>query len=213
MNIIHRWWLLFLIGKPRPLSMPADTCIGVIDPYAKPWAQGRKGTYTHADIVKSFISSTITITINSLWRLFNILGLILYLPVIFPLCIYLLIFPSCVILYWHQHFHLYCKWILVLNRFGYPPWKNHIGKSLVRYTHKPALSVLFKAKTSCTDTWATRGSPPSRRKSPQCLRPTGLRGNATWSEWTTSGEAATTPTQTCTTAPPSPTRRTWRRPQ
>ncbi|AWP16719.1 putative connector enhancer of kinase suppressor of ras 2 [Scophthalmus maximus] len=28
-------------GKPRPLSMPADTC--VIDPYAKPWAQGRKG--------------------------------------------------------------------------------------------------------------------------------------------------------------------------
>lgn len=31
-------------GKPRPLSMPADTCVGVIDHYAKPWTQGRKGT-------------------------------------------------------------------------------------------------------------------------------------------------------------------------
>ncbi|XP_068194477.1 connector enhancer of kinase suppressor of ras 3-like [Antennarius striatus] len=30
-------------GKPRPLSMPADTCLGVMDPFAKPWAQGRKG--------------------------------------------------------------------------------------------------------------------------------------------------------------------------
>ncbi|XP_058470786.1 connector enhancer of kinase suppressor of ras 3-like isoform X1 [Solea solea] len=30
-------------GKPRPLSMPVDTCVGVVDPYAKPWAQGRKG--------------------------------------------------------------------------------------------------------------------------------------------------------------------------
>ncbi|TNM95623.1 hypothetical protein fugu_016706 [Takifugu bimaculatus] len=30
-------------GKPRPISMPADTCLGVTDPYAKPWAQGRKG--------------------------------------------------------------------------------------------------------------------------------------------------------------------------
>uniref|UniRef100_A0A668ARW0 Connector enhancer of kinase suppressor of ras 3 n=1 Tax=Myripristis murdjan TaxID=586833 RepID=A0A668ARW0_9TELE len=30
-------------GKPRPLSMPVDTCLGVIDPYAKPWTQGRKG--------------------------------------------------------------------------------------------------------------------------------------------------------------------------
>uniref|UniRef100_A0A3B4FI47 CNKSR family member 3 n=1 Tax=Pundamilia nyererei TaxID=303518 RepID=A0A3B4FI47_9CICH len=30
-------------GKPRPLSMPADTCLSVVDPYAKPWAQGRKG--------------------------------------------------------------------------------------------------------------------------------------------------------------------------
>lgn len=30
-------------GKPRPLSMPVDTCVGVYDPYAKPWAQGRKG--------------------------------------------------------------------------------------------------------------------------------------------------------------------------
>ncbi|KAK2891615.1 hypothetical protein Q8A73_017280 [Channa argus] len=30
-------------GKPRPLSMPVDTCVGVVDPFAKPWAQGRKG--------------------------------------------------------------------------------------------------------------------------------------------------------------------------
>uniref|UniRef100_A0A3Q3FB42 Cnksr family member 3 n=1 Tax=Labrus bergylta TaxID=56723 RepID=A0A3Q3FB42_9LABR len=30
-------------GKPRPLSMPVDTCVGIVDPYAKPWAQGRKG--------------------------------------------------------------------------------------------------------------------------------------------------------------------------
>ncbi|CAB1335053.1 unnamed protein product [Coregonus sp. 'balchen'] len=30
-------------GKPRPLSMPVDTCLGVADPYAKPWTQGRKG--------------------------------------------------------------------------------------------------------------------------------------------------------------------------
>ncbi|KAM3870883.1 connector enhancer of kinase suppressor of ras 3-like [Diretmus argenteus] len=30
-------------GKPRPLSMPVDTCLGVVDPYAKPWTQGRKG--------------------------------------------------------------------------------------------------------------------------------------------------------------------------
>lgn len=28
-------------GKPRPLSMPVDTCVGIVDPYAKPWA--RKG--------------------------------------------------------------------------------------------------------------------------------------------------------------------------
>uniref|UniRef100_A0A672IS84 Cnksr family member 3 n=1 Tax=Salarias fasciatus TaxID=181472 RepID=A0A672IS84_SALFA len=30
-------------GKPRPLSMPADTCVGIVDPFAKPWAHGRKG--------------------------------------------------------------------------------------------------------------------------------------------------------------------------
>ncbi|KAM4724480.1 connector enhancer of kinase suppressor of ras 3-like [Anableps anableps] len=30
-------------GKPRPLSMPADTCVAVVDTYAKPWAHGRKG--------------------------------------------------------------------------------------------------------------------------------------------------------------------------
>ncbi|KAM6973281.1 connector enhancer of kinase suppressor of ras 3-like [Aplochiton taeniatus] len=30
-------------GKPRPLSMPVDTCLGMSDPYTKPWSQGRKG--------------------------------------------------------------------------------------------------------------------------------------------------------------------------
>ncbi|KAB5562295.1 hypothetical protein PHYPO_G00016250 [Pangasianodon hypophthalmus] len=30
-------------GKPRPLSMPAETCLSVTDPYARPWTQGRKG--------------------------------------------------------------------------------------------------------------------------------------------------------------------------
>uniref|UniRef100_A0A4W5K7C9 Connector enhancer of kinase suppressor of ras 3 n=1 Tax=Hucho hucho TaxID=62062 RepID=A0A4W5K7C9_9TELE len=30
-------------GKPRPLSMPVDTCLGVADSNAKPWTQGRKG--------------------------------------------------------------------------------------------------------------------------------------------------------------------------
>ncbi|XP_047677393.1 connector enhancer of kinase suppressor of ras 3-like isoform X2 [Tachysurus fulvidraco] len=30
-------------GKPRPLSMPAETCLRVTDPYARPWTQGRKG--------------------------------------------------------------------------------------------------------------------------------------------------------------------------
>uniref|UniRef100_A0A8C2XRV0 Connector enhancer of kinase suppressor of ras 3 n=1 Tax=Cyclopterus lumpus TaxID=8103 RepID=A0A8C2XRV0_CYCLU len=33
-------------GKPRPLSMPVDTFVGVVDPYAKPWNQGRKGKHT-----------------------------------------------------------------------------------------------------------------------------------------------------------------------
>ncbi|XP_066526124.1 connector enhancer of kinase suppressor of ras 3-like [Hoplias malabaricus] len=30
-------------GKPRPLSMPADTYLNVTDPYTRPWTQGRKG--------------------------------------------------------------------------------------------------------------------------------------------------------------------------
>ncbi|KAM6912723.1 connector enhancer of kinase suppressor of ras 3-like [Xenentodon cancila] len=30
-------------GKPRPLSMPADTCVGAVDSHAKPWAHDRKG--------------------------------------------------------------------------------------------------------------------------------------------------------------------------
>uniref|UniRef100_A0A8C9QTL2 Connector enhancer of kinase suppressor of ras 3-like n=1 Tax=Scleropages formosus TaxID=113540 RepID=A0A8C9QTL2_SCLFO len=31
-------------GKPRPLSMPVDTCVGTSDPYPRPWVQGGKGT-------------------------------------------------------------------------------------------------------------------------------------------------------------------------
>lgn len=34
---------MFPPGKPRPISMPADTCLRVMEPSAKPWAQGRKG--------------------------------------------------------------------------------------------------------------------------------------------------------------------------
>ncbi|XP_061097940.1 connector enhancer of kinase suppressor of ras 3 isoform X1 [Conger conger] len=30
-------------AKPRPLSMPVDTCISITDPYSRPWLQGRKG--------------------------------------------------------------------------------------------------------------------------------------------------------------------------
>ncbi|XP_067273059.1 interactor protein for cytohesin exchange factors 1 [Pseudorasbora parva] len=30
-------------GKPRPMSMPVDTCLGVSDSPSKPWALGRKG--------------------------------------------------------------------------------------------------------------------------------------------------------------------------
>ncbi|XP_061698917.1 connector enhancer of kinase suppressor of ras 3-like isoform X2 [Syngnathoides biaculeatus] len=30
-------------GKPRPLSMPVDTCVAIVDPFAKPWTQNRKG--------------------------------------------------------------------------------------------------------------------------------------------------------------------------
>ncbi|TSO25236.1 Connector enhancer of kinase suppressor of ras 3 [Bagarius yarrelli] len=30
-------------GKPRPLSMPAETCLSVTDPYARPWTHGKKG--------------------------------------------------------------------------------------------------------------------------------------------------------------------------
>ncbi|KAL4624056.1 connector enhancer of kinase suppressor of ras 3-like [Arapaima gigas] len=30
-------------GKPRPLSMPVDTCLGPTDPPPKPWMTGRKG--------------------------------------------------------------------------------------------------------------------------------------------------------------------------
>uniref|UniRef100_A0A3Q0SDR7 Cnksr family member 3 n=1 Tax=Amphilophus citrinellus TaxID=61819 RepID=A0A3Q0SDR7_AMPCI len=41
-------------GKPRPLSMPADTCVGVVDPYAKPWAQGRKGQW---DLLYRYLSN------------------------------------------------------------------------------------------------------------------------------------------------------------
>ncbi|XP_077476915.1 connector enhancer of kinase suppressor of ras 3 [Stigmatopora argus] len=30
-------------GKPRPLSMPVDTCVAIVDPFAKPWTHNRKG--------------------------------------------------------------------------------------------------------------------------------------------------------------------------
>ncbi|XP_064187825.1 connector enhancer of kinase suppressor of ras 3-like isoform X2 [Anguilla rostrata] len=30
-------------GKPRPLSMPADTCVGAVDPFPRPWPQSRRG--------------------------------------------------------------------------------------------------------------------------------------------------------------------------
>nr|XP_049597248.1 connector enhancer of kinase suppressor of ras 3 isoform X2 [Syngnathus scovelli] len=30
-------------GKPRPISMPVDTCVAIVDPFAKPWTQNRKG--------------------------------------------------------------------------------------------------------------------------------------------------------------------------
>ncbi|XP_034001035.1 LOW QUALITY PROTEIN: connector enhancer of kinase suppressor of ras 3-like [Trematomus bernacchii] len=40
-------------GKPRPLSMPVDTCLGVVDPYAKPWTQGRKGE----DLLHRYLSN------------------------------------------------------------------------------------------------------------------------------------------------------------
>uniref|UniRef100_A0AAY4CKG3 Connector enhancer of kinase suppressor of ras 3 n=1 Tax=Denticeps clupeoides TaxID=299321 RepID=A0AAY4CKG3_9TELE len=30
-------------NKPRPLSMPVDTCLGVKDPYVRPWTQDKKG--------------------------------------------------------------------------------------------------------------------------------------------------------------------------
>ncbi|XP_061089588.1 connector enhancer of kinase suppressor of ras 3-like [Conger conger] len=30
-------------GKPRPLSMPADTCIAAVDPFSRPWPQSRRG--------------------------------------------------------------------------------------------------------------------------------------------------------------------------
>ncbi|KAJ8356117.1 hypothetical protein SKAU_G00189110 [Synaphobranchus kaupii] len=40
-------------GKPRPLSMPADTCINIIDPFSRPWSQGRKGE----DSLRRYLSS------------------------------------------------------------------------------------------------------------------------------------------------------------
>ncbi|XP_061897104.1 connector enhancer of kinase suppressor of ras 3-like isoform X1 [Entelurus aequoreus] len=30
-------------GKPRPMSMPVDTCVSIVDPFAKPWTHSRKG--------------------------------------------------------------------------------------------------------------------------------------------------------------------------
>ncbi|XP_051731504.1 connector enhancer of kinase suppressor of ras 3 isoform X2 [Ctenopharyngodon idella] len=34
-------------GKPRPMSMPVDTCLGVSDSPSRPWALGRKGEVLH----------------------------------------------------------------------------------------------------------------------------------------------------------------------
>uniref|UniRef100_A0AAX7U6F9 Connector enhancer of kinase suppressor of ras 3 n=1 Tax=Astatotilapia calliptera TaxID=8154 RepID=A0AAX7U6F9_ASTCA len=48
-------------GKPRPLSMPADTCLSVVDPYAKPWAQGRKGV---CNLSFKFIDSQLDVSLR-----------------------------------------------------------------------------------------------------------------------------------------------------
>lgn len=40
-------------GKPRPLSMPVDTCMGMSDASSRPWAQGRKGE----DVLRRYLSN------------------------------------------------------------------------------------------------------------------------------------------------------------
>uniref|UniRef100_A0A8C1UAX9 Connector enhancer of kinase suppressor of ras 3 n=1 Tax=Cyprinus carpio TaxID=7962 RepID=A0A8C1UAX9_CYPCA len=44
-------------GKPRPLSMPSDTCFSMEDLYAKPWTQGRKEVCITLHKVWSNVSS------------------------------------------------------------------------------------------------------------------------------------------------------------
>ncbi|XP_056623065.1 connector enhancer of kinase suppressor of ras 3-like isoform X2 [Triplophysa dalaica] len=47
-------------GKPRPLSMPAVTCLNVTDLYARPWAHGRKGE----DLLHKYLSNERITTIS-----------------------------------------------------------------------------------------------------------------------------------------------------
>ncbi|XP_036405127.1 connector enhancer of kinase suppressor of ras 3 [Megalops cyprinoides] len=47
-------------GKPRPLSMPVDTSLGLTDPLARPWTQGRKGE----DVPHRYLSSERIATIS-----------------------------------------------------------------------------------------------------------------------------------------------------
>ncbi|XP_058254739.1 connector enhancer of kinase suppressor of ras 3-like isoform X2 [Hemibagrus wyckioides] len=58
-------------GKPRPLSMPAETCLSVTDPYARPWTQGRKGE----DLLYRYLSNeripTIAEEVPAMGRSYN----------------------------------------------------------------------------------------------------------------------------------------------
>ncbi|XP_057199498.1 connector enhancer of kinase suppressor of ras 3-like isoform X1 [Triplophysa rosa] len=47
-------------GKPRPLSMPAVTCLNVTDLYARPWTHGRKGE----DLLHRYLSNERIATIS-----------------------------------------------------------------------------------------------------------------------------------------------------
>ncbi|XP_038824451.1 connector enhancer of kinase suppressor of ras 3-like isoform X1 [Salvelinus namaycush] len=47
-------------GKPRPLSMPVDSCLGMSDSSSRPWPQGRKGE----DILHRYLSNERITTIS-----------------------------------------------------------------------------------------------------------------------------------------------------
>ncbi|XP_041716814.1 connector enhancer of kinase suppressor of ras 3 [Coregonus clupeaformis] len=47
-------------GKPRPLSMPVDSCLGMSDSSSRPWPQGRKGE----DIIHRYLSNERIATIS-----------------------------------------------------------------------------------------------------------------------------------------------------